>query len=224
MSDDDISPSPWWSIPQALVWIVTRSEAQVLRAGGLTTIARVQRMTGLRRSSNQQEPPPVTLADASDELIRAWRTRRITLHGREWAEGPSRSIPARNDVVLRDHRGQVCLGARTLYFDAHSFWSSLHVRAKDCKRRWPSPLERTSAGAQPLTAARRPSNSDVLAFIEEQQKSLRAEQKRAGRDVLLKAAMNHFGLSYKVVLDIWSRVTRDHKGGRPMKTKPGATG
>ena len=118
----------------------------------------------------------------------------------------------------------MCLGARTLYFDTHLFWSSLHARAEDCKRRWPSPIERTNTGSRALTAARRPSDSEVLAFLEEQRKALRAERKRAGRDVLLRAAMNRFGLSHKVALNIWSHVPRDHKGGRPKKTKPETTG
>jgi len=70
-----------------------------------------------------------------------------------------------------------------------------------------------------LTAARHPSDREVLALMEEKRKAFRAERKRAGRDVLLRAAMNHFGLSQKVVLAIWNSVPRDRKGGRPKKTK-----
>jgi hypothetical protein len=33
--------------------------------------------------------------------------------------------------------------------------------------------------------------------------------------------MNHFGLSRKVVLDIWNIAPRDRKGGRPKKATPG---
>jgi hypothetical protein len=70
-----------------------------------------------------------------------------------------------------------------------------------------------------LTAARRPSDREVLTLIEEKRKAFRAERKRAGRDVLLSAAMNHFGLSRKVALEIWNSAPRDRKGGRPKKTK-----
>jgi hypothetical protein len=59
----------------------------------------------------------------------------------------------------------------------------------------------------------------VLALIEEKRKAFRAERKRAGRDVLLRAAMDHFGLSRKVALDIWNSAPRDRKGGRPKKAK-----
>jgi hypothetical protein len=72
-----------------------------------------------------------------------------------------------------------------------------------------------------LTAARRPSDGEVLALIEEKRKAFRAERKRAGRDVLLRVAMNHFGLSRKVALDIWNSAPRDRKGGRPKKSRPG---
>lgn len=213
---EDVSPSPWWSIPQAFVWIVTRSESKVLRAGRLRTAASLRRMTGIRSLSASEEPP-VTLAAAPDELVQAWQARRIALYGCEWGKGPSRSIPGRGGIRLRDYRGEICLGARTLHFDTRPFWSSLSVRADDCKRRWPALINQT---AQPLTAARHPSDGEVLALIEEKRKAFRAERKRAGRDVLLRAAMTHFGLSRKVALAIWIKAPGDRKGGRPKKTKP----
>ena len=217
---EDVSPSPWWSIPQAFVWIVTRSEPKVLRAASLRTAAGLLRMTGIKPLSVPEEPP-VTLAAAPDELVQAWQARRIALHGRERGKGPSRSIPARRGLCLRDYRGEACLGDRTLYFETHPFWSSLSVRADDCRRCWPTPINQTARTSRPLTAARHPSDSEVLALIEETRKAFRAERKRAGRDVLLRAAMNHFSLSRKVVLDIWNSAPRDRKGGRPKKAKPG---
>jgi hypothetical protein len=213
------SPSPWWSIPQVFVWIVTRSESKVLRAGSLRTAASLRQMTGIRPLSVPEEPP-VTLAAAPDELVRAWQARRIALYGREWGKGPSRSIAARAGLRLRDYRSEICLGDRTLHFDIHPFWSSLSVRADACRRCWPTPLDQTARTSRPSRAARRPSDAEVLALIEEKRKAFRAEQKRAGRDVLLRAAMNHFGLSRKVALDIWNSASRDRKGGRPKKAKP----
>jgi hypothetical protein len=217
---EDVSPSPWWSIPQLLVWIVTRSEPKVLRAGSLRTAASLLRMTGIRPLSVAEEPP-VALVAAPDELIQAWRARRIALYGRARGKGPSRSIPGRGGLCFRDYRGEVCLGERTLYFDTRPFWSSLSVRADDCRRCWPTPVSQTARASRPLTAARRPTDGEVLALIEEKRKALRAERRRAGRDVLLRAAMNHFGLSRKVILDIWNSAPRDRKGGRPKKARPG---
>jgi len=216
---EDVSPSPWWSIPQVLMWIVTRSESKVLRAGSLQTAASLLRMTGIRPLSLPEEPP-VTLAAAPDELVQAWQARRLALYGRARGKGPSRSIPGRGGLCLRDYRGEVCLGDRTLYFDARPFWSSLSVRADDCRRCWPTPVGQTARTSRPLAAARRPSDGEVLALIEEKRKAFRAERKRAGRDVLLRAAMNHFGLSRKVALDIWNSAPRDRKGGRPKNARP----
>ena len=64
----------------------------------------------------------------------------------------------------------------------------------------------------------------MLALIEDKRKAFRAERKRAGRDVLLRAAMNHFGLSRKVALDIWNSASRDRKGGARRKQNLGLTG
>lgn len=215
---EDGSPSPWWSVPQALVWIVTRSESQVFRAASLRTTASLRRLTGIRSLSGSEEPP-VTLAAAPDELAQAWRARRIALYGRERGKGPSRSIRSRSDLCLRDYRGEVCLGDGTLYFDTRRFWSNLSVRADDCRRCWPSPVDQTLRTSRRLTAARRPTDREVLALIEKKRKEFRADRKKAGRDVLLMAAMNHFGLPRKVVLAIWNSEPRDRKGGRPKKTK-----
>jgi hypothetical protein len=215
---EDGSASPWWSVPQALIWIVTRSESQVLRAANLRTTASILRLTGIKSLSVPEEPP-VALAAAPDQLVQAWQARRIALYGREHGKGPSRSIRGRAGHCLRDHLGDVCLGERTLYFDTRRFWSNLAVRVDDCRRCWPSPLNQTSRTSRRLTAAGHPSDRQVLALIEEKREAFRAERKKAGRDVLLRAAMNHFGLSRKVVLAIWNSAPRNRKGGRPKKSE-----
>jgi hypothetical protein len=211
--------SPWWSIPQAIIWIVTRSESQVLRADGVRTMAGLGRMIGMRWASRLDEPP-VSLSAAPDELLQAWQARRIALFGRKWGKELSRLILGLSGLRFRDYRGEVYLADRTLYIDRRPFWSNLSVRAGDCKRCWPEPATRTQPASGPLASARRPSDDEVRVFIEERRKALREERKRAGRDVLLSAAMSHFSLSRKVALDIWNGVPRERKGGRPTKDKP----
>ena len=49
---EDTLSSPWWAVPQAIVWIVTRSELQLLRADGIRTLAGVERM---RRGSDRHQ-------------------------------------------------------------------------------------------------------------------------------------------------------------------------
>jgi hypothetical protein len=56
--------------------------------------------------------------------------------------------------------------------------------------------------------------------MEEKRKVLRADRKSAGHDALLRAAMDRFGLSRKVALDIWNGAPHDRKGGRPKRAKP----
>jgi hypothetical protein len=211
--------APWWTIPQALVWIVTRSESRALRAAGARSLANFAYITGLGPVSDPHKPP-VSAAAAPDELQQAWTAGRITIFGREWGRGPSRSVPSRSDLRIHDHRAEVCIGDSSLYRGASPFWSNLCVRADDCKRCWPAPHEQAASTSRSLTGGSIPSDNDVLAFFEEKRKSLRAERKRAGRDVLLRAAMDQFGLSRKVVLDIWSSLPHDRKGGRPKKAKP----
>lgn len=220
---EDPLSSPWWSVPEAIVWIVTRSESQLLRADGVRTLAGVKRMKGIRPASGVHEPP-VSLAAAPNELLHAWRAQRIILVGRKWGKQPSRSIATRSDLRLRDDRGEVCLGNKTLYFNTNPFWSNLSVRADDCKRCWPAPVAEKKPGFRLRTVTNCPSDSAVLAFMEETRQALRAEQKSAGRDVLLKAAMKHFSLSRKIALTIWNNTARDRKGGRPKSAKPGASG
>ena len=93
------------------------------------------------------------------------------------------------------------------------------MRAGECRRCWLSAADLASRTLQRLPAARHPSTREVLALFDEKRETLRAERKGAGRDVLLRAAMNHFGLSQKVVLAIWNSAPRDRKGGRPKKAK-----
>src|SRR5580704_11041803 len=123
-------------------------------------------MTGIRSLSVLEEPP-VTLAAAPDELVQAWHARRVALCRRGGGKGQSRSIPGRSGLCLRDYRGEVCLGERTLYFNTRPFWSSLSVRADDCRRCWPTPVDRKTRTARQSTAARRPSDDEVPTLIEE---------------------------------------------------------
>jgi hypothetical protein len=102
--------SPWWSISQAIIWIVTRSESHLLRVDAVRTLAGVERMKGIRPASSQDESP-VSLTAAPNVLLNGWQAQRIATFGRKWGTEPSRSITRRSDLRLRDYRGEVCLGA-----------------------------------------------------------------------------------------------------------------
>jgi len=212
---DDKGPSAWWSIPQAVVWIVTRSDAQVLRAGKACTLSHVARMV-LRPTSHTKDPPRSARA-AVDELHRAWQARRIIISGRVEGRGPSQSVPIGADFRIQDHRGEVCIGDDSLYRGVGRFWSDLWVCADDFKRCWSAPSGQGETNSTPSRSAGCPSDNEILAFMEDQRKTLRAEGKKAGREELLKAVMLRFRLPRKFALDIWNRAPHDRKGGRPKK-------
>lgn len=214
---EDGPPSRWWTVPQALVWIVTRSDQAVICASRLRTLASLRRVAwGVPPPAYAE--PPISPSAAPHELVRAWRARRVAIHGREGGAGASRPVPPRDDRYLRDYRGEACLGLKTLYFNSHPFWAGLTVQSDDCRRSWPAPIPPVSRTSRKSATAPAPTAADVLASIEENRRALRAERKRAGRDVLLKAAMDRFGLSRKVALEIWNSAPRDRKGGRPKRS------
>src|SRR5262249_5967396 len=216
---DDKTAASWWSIPQAVVWIVTRSDAHVLQAGKARTLSHVARMA-LRPTSHTKEPPTSARA-AVDELQRAWQARRIAISGRVEGRGPSQSVPIGPDFQIQDPHGAVCIGDGSLYRDVGRFWSDLWVRADDFKRCWSAPSGQGETNSRPSRSAGCLPDRDVLAFIEDRRKTLRAEGKKAGREELLKAVMLRFRLQRKVALDIWNRAPHDRKGGRPKTNKIG---
>jgi len=216
---DDKAPSAWWSIPQAVVWIATRSDAQVLRAGKARTLSQVARMA-LRPTLHTKDPPTSARA-AVDELQRAWQARRIAISGRLDGGGPSQSVPIGADRRIQDHHGEVCIGDDSLYRGLGRSWSDLWVRADDFKRCWSAPSGQGETNSTTSRSAGCPSDGDVLAFMEDRRKTLRAEGKKAGREELLKAVMLRFRLQRKVALDIWNRAPHDRKGGRPKTNKIG---
>jgi len=213
----DEAPSPWWSIPQAIVWIVTRSDAQVLRAGKASRLADVARMA--LRPKLSAKAPPISSRASVDELQKAWRARRITISGRAGGRGPSGSVPVGADLRIQDHRGEVCIGDASLYRGASRFWSDLWVRADDCKHCWSASPEEGETSPALTPSAGFPSDAAVFAFMEDRRKAFRAEGKKEGREELLKAVKLRFRLQRKVALDIWNRAPHDRKGGRPKTAK-----
>jgi hypothetical protein len=218
MLDDEIQLS-WWSIPQAVAWIVTCSDMQVLRAGKASMLSQIARMA-LRPTSHSKDPP-ISAKAAVEELQKAWQARRIAISGRVKRSGPSSSIPVDPDLRIQEHHGEVWIGDASLYRGVSRFWSDLWVRGDDCKRCWSAPPGQRARGSTSSRSVAFPSDDAVFAFLEERRKAFRAEGKKAGREELLRAVMLRFNLQRKVALDVWNHAPHDRKGGRPKKGKVG---
>lgn len=213
----DEAASAWWSIPQAVVWIVTRSEAQVVRAGRARTLSQVERLA--LPPSSQGADPPASATAAVEALRQAWQGRRIGVAGRLGGRAAAAPVPVAADLRFQDHRGEVCLGEDGLYRGAGRFWSDLWVRAEVCKRCW-SGGPQAAAGVPAAPRHRRPPpDGEVVRFMQDRRNALRAAGRKAGREELLKEAMLRFGLQRKVALDIWNRAPHDRKGGRPKRAR-----
>lgn len=173
----------WWSVPQAVVWIVARSESQVLRAAGARMLATLERMTGIWPAAGPQEPP-VTLTAAPDELRRAWQAGRLAIFGRERGTGPATRVPARPDLWISDWRGEVSIGDVSKYRGTR-FWSGLFVRAEDCKRCWQAPAGQAGQAAADLAAPAPPppieAKADGAAKVRAIVDAIKADRKQLRR-------------------------------------------
>ena len=185
----------WWSVPQALAWIVTRDESRVERASSLRSIASLQRASGLPPVSTG-DGPPISLAAAPAELLRAARRRRVTVMGR-LGQDEATPVPIRQDTRLWDHGGRPCLGDETMR-RAGGLWSELWIRADECKACWPPPNGRREALAVPslrsASLSPKPTSAAMEAWYRLRMEGHDPQQPPPSREDDLKAAERHFGI------------------------------
>jgi hypothetical protein len=128
----------WWSIVQAVAWVVERSERAVERAIKVPLLRSLPLMTPRLVPTSAGDLPPVSLAAAPDELLRAARARRITIQGRLRGVGELERVLVQLDDRLRDHKGAPCIGGADVYRGGR-FWSDFSIRSDECMGQWPSP-------------------------------------------------------------------------------------
>ena len=80
MDEKEVACGGWWSLPQALVWIVTRQEARVWEASGATAFDEVIRRKLAPNASLKD--PPIPAEAAVHELKRAASKNQISILGR----------------------------------------------------------------------------------------------------------------------------------------------
>jgi hypothetical protein len=134
MDEKSVTGGGWWTLPQALVWIVTRREARVLEASGATAFDEVIRRNLAPNFSSKD--PPIPAEAALHELKRAASKNQISIIGRRWGTEEAKQVPVDDSSVLGDRRGRAIVGTPSSYRDG-DYWTHLVVRPAECKARWP---------------------------------------------------------------------------------------
>jgi hypothetical protein len=82
----------WWTVVQAVIWIVWRNLLLVERAPGIRTFAALRRLQETPVSVG--DDPPISLAAAPIELIRAAKDGHVGIRGlRRGSEKPESVFP-----------------------------------------------------------------------------------------------------------------------------------
>jgi hypothetical protein len=137
----------WWSVPQAIVWIVTHDDSEVAAAVGIRFPSEIERLT-LRPFSGGDEPPIPSPRRAEGEFLSAIQRGTVEVRGRDCGEGKSVRVVLSHmaEPRLRYHDGGICIiddfGARS-----HHYWSELAIRPGECMKRWPGAAEVDEAPA-----------------------------------------------------------------------------
>lgn len=123
----------WWSVAQAVAWLVERSELALTRAASVRTLKGLPRLQPISVGGEI----PISQEAAPRELINSARMGRITIRGRAFGIGDLEDVPVHSDFRLQDHNGTLCIGDSSLYRGSSKYWSDLWVQDNECRRVWP---------------------------------------------------------------------------------------
>jgi hypothetical protein len=153
-ADRAAAPTEWWSVVQAIAWLVERSDAAIERTAALHLLRALRFVVPALRARSFDGRPPVSLDAAPIELLAAVRRRRLVLRGRERGVGPQAPVPMLPDWRLQDRRNAVCVGGDDVYREG-GFWSDLWLSADACRACWPGAPAPPPAVKQPERRAGR---------------------------------------------------------------------
>jgi hypothetical protein len=146
----------WWSIPQAIVWIVGRDLALTTRAGSIVEIDALENWEEMpaRPATPPTGDPPISRIIAPGELVRAAVAGRIEIRGHHQGTGESQPIPVqsmRRPALRDDIYGPAIVDDFWGAAGAHDVWRGLWIDADQCTAQWPGGREssRRDAGAKP---------------------------------------------------------------------------
>jgi hypothetical protein len=159
-----VDTHPWWTVVQAVVWIITRSLLLVERASGVRTFAALQRLQELRPVSVGDDPP-ISLAAAIAELNRAAKEGSVGISGRRRGSGKRESVALRGPLQTPEVRlqtpwladsgnGNEVRLSNEAMTRSRDYWGDLWVRSDKCMTRWPAApaADTTSPASTPATA------------------------------------------------------------------------
>ncbi len=149
---DAVDTPPWWTVVQAVVWIITRSPRLVERASGIRTFAALERLQEFRPVAVGDDPP-ISPAAALAELNHAIKDARVGISGWRRGSGKRESVAMRGHLQtprLWDSGNEVRLYNEPM-MRAGDYWADLWVRSDECMNRWPAPA--ADAASSPSISA-----------------------------------------------------------------------
>lgn len=152
MAGSQLLSSQWWSIPQAIVWVVTRDESATAEAAAerpyLASLLRPPRL----RPVAVGNLPPFTIEQARNDVVRHACSGRLHIRGRERGQSSPGLVPCPQlaSPKLSDRDGSVTIEDLI----GHDFWSDLWVQASDCRSLWEALKPVPRGGGRPDHAFR----------------------------------------------------------------------
>ena len=190
----------WWSVVQAIAWIVERTPQAVERARSVRSIGR---LSGLQPSSAGDDAP-ISLRSAPLALLRAAQAKSITIRGTQ-GQGKPVPVPVRQEYWLRDCGGVPSIGDEAMRRAGLGLlWSDLWIRADECMSQWPAPVNAEGIATEPASSESRATDYEIREWMLSHQHRLKDTGKLHGREIILSDARKRFRVRHKVVLAIWN--------------------
>lgn len=147
----EASQPTWWSVVQAIVWMVGRNEDLVQSAARINLLESIDDLRPRLTPKTFNDTPPISLAAAGPELLKAAQAKEITIRGRWGSEGELEPVIIHMNDRVQDHRDGVCIGRANVYLGGQ-YWSDLWIRSDDCRRQWPGPGNTSAARSVEVAA------------------------------------------------------------------------
>jgi hypothetical protein len=137
MTTRSVEVPQWWSIPQAIVWIVSHDVAAATDAVSIRFLSEIERLP-LPHFFSIGDEPPIASRRAPDLLLSAIRRGTVEVVGRVCGKGKSVrvSLYGMIEPCLKHHDGGLCIVDDSGGWPIH-YWSELAMRPNECMRQWP---------------------------------------------------------------------------------------